>query len=552
MSLKFLGVFMKRTVFLKLFSVLLIVLVQHEIHPFDVKVLLKKINFDSSTLSEIELHSKHGFVFSHHKNLSCGASLPCSKITIQTGHATIRLNGKKVDEKILYVYPALPKTHKEALTNYVRTWFEQNMQGLDLSDLQAAHALFDRMVGKNAEQVHDSTALLACIQEIIQIFLQEFIDTIQEPPAVTAQVLESYVNELFLSRFKPLFLDLVSVETMSKQERKNIEKNVQARYEFFDSKMYGVAQRFMQEFVLILPSKLQQQFLHDGVNAIEFEHNQYLGAFVLFQEKNQLLVINNLDIDDYLISVIKHEGWPGWPLEMNKVLAIACRTYLIWQILQAQKIDRPYHIENGIKHQTYKGHHINTKLKQAIVQTRDMFVSFDEKPALTMYDACCGGIIPANIDDPSHKKISYLARSYPCTFCKNFKIFHWQAHFNEAELLKRLEKDFPKVTKIISMSVAKRDRAGLVKKVLINFGSKKVTITEKKLKSLFPEIKSFCFDIDVHSNRRFEISGRGYGHHKGLCQWGAYKLTRDDGWNFEQVLQFYYPGTKLMKLTYQR
>ena len=308
----------------------------------------------------------------------------------------------------------------------------------------------------------------------------------------------------------------------------------------------------LYEFVPILPRKLLQQILDEDIGSIEFKKNIYLGSFLLLQEKKEFYLINSLDIDDYLLSVIKHEGWPGWPLEWNKVFAITSRTYLIWHVLKAKKNNRPYHIENGNKHQTYKGHHPDAKLKQAVDETKDMFISYDGKPACTMYDACCGSVVPSLIDDPGLKAFPYLARSYPCTFCKNFKIFNWHVDLSADEIIKRLQKDFAKVTKLIDMTVYKKDKAGLVKKVQLNVGSRKIIISEKKMKSLFPEINSYAFDIHRHANRRYSIIGRGNGHHRGLCQWGAYKLVKDEHWNFAEVLQFYYPGTKLMKLTYQR
>ena len=43
------------------------------------------------------------------------------------------------------------------------------------------------------------------------------------------------------------------------------------------------------------------------------------------------------------------------------------------------------------------------------------------------------------------------------------------------------------------------------------------------------------------------IEGKGHGHHMGLCQWGAREMVRL-GWEYEDILEFYYPDTQLMKL----
>ena len=40
----------------------------------------------------------------------------------------------------------------------------------------------------------------------------------------------------------------------------------------------------------------------------------------------------------------------------------------------------------------------------------------------------------------------------------------------------------------------------------------------------------------------FQVEGRGYGHGRGMSQWGAYGAA-DAGLDWTQILDFYYPGT---------
>lgn len=522
------------------------------VHAFDVKVLLQKSMMTDLQQNSIDLQSEHGFVLSLHPSLSSGYEYKGRMVKVSSQNGVVTLNGKPLQEKLVYLSPMLSKAHLVSLKSYISCWLQNCRYDLD-HVAQPLRQLFDKIVTSDTllePSVYDELNLY--VHEVVQLFLYDFISTMQGDPAVTLETLTAYAKEFLDDRAKFLFFESIASRDLSKDQRKRLVKDKHYRYDFFLTELQAVLQTLLYDFVPTLPRKLLSQVLHEDVATIEFQGNQYLGTFLLYQEKKQLYLINSLDIDDYLLSVIKYEGWPGWPLEWNKVFAVACRTYLVWHVLQAQKTDRAYHIENGIKHQTYKGHHVNPKIKQAVDETKDIFISYDGKPACTMYDSCCGGIVPAYIDDAGHKAVPYLARSYPCTFCKGFKIFNWHIDLSADEIVKKLQKDFSKVTKIVDMSVYKKDRAGLVKKVLINVGSRKIIITEKKMKALFPQINSYCFDIEKHTNRRYTITGRGYGHHKGLCQWGAYKLVKDEHWNFAQVLQFYYPGTKLMKLTYQR
>lgn len=532
-------------------SILFLFLCILKIQAFDVKVLLQKKQIGELEQNNLELLSKHGFILSSNPNLALGYQFGGKIITLDSKHEQILLNAKPLKEKLVYVFPMLSAAQLVTLKSYVSCWLESKRIDLH-EEANVLHDLFDAFVLSDQLESVQFNQLNDFVIQIFQFFLEDFIDGISQQPSVTLETLQIYAKEFLSDRAKFLFLEQIAALNFSKDDRKKLTKDAKYRYQKFVTILSDVIQKLLYEFVPALPTKFLQQILKQDISGIEFQGNQYLGSFILFQEKKQFYVINSLDIDDYLLSVIKHEGWPGWPLEMNKVLAIACRTYLIWQVLQAQKLNRPYHIENGIKHQTYKGHHAQSaKFKQAVQETKDMFVSYDEKPALTMYDACCGGIVPAHIDDPDHKRVPYLARGYPCTFCKNYKVFNWHIDLSSEIIISRLQKDFPKISKLIDMMILKKDKAGLVKKVQFNVGTRKIVITEKKMKSLFPELKSYCFNI-TRVHRHYLIEGKGFGHHKGLCQWGAYKLVKDDHWNFSQVLQFYYPGTKLMKLTYQR
>jgi stage II sporulation protein D len=62
----------------------------------------------------------------------------------------------------------------------------------------------------------------------------------------------------------------------------------------------------------------------------------------------------------------------------------------------------------------------------------------------------------------------------------------------------------------------------------------------------YSRVKSLAFELEAHGDR-LTLSGRGFGHGAGLCQWGA-KALADQGWDFRQILEHYYPGTELQAL----
>ena len=280
---------------------------------------------------------------------------------------------------------------------------------------------------------------------------------------------------------------------------------------------------------------------------VSFDGIVYNGSFQVIKNQDSALCINCLDIEDYVCSVLRTESWPGWPLEVNKAFAIVSRSYVIAMICEARKNKRMYHVKNTNAHQTYQGVHNSSIIKQSVEQTKGIFLGFEGKPVLAMFDSCCGGIIPAHIADFNFDLAPYLARDYACTHCKRCKIYSWQVSYDHDVFEQLIVKQAHTINRFRDIKVIKKDKAGLVNEVKIKGLKSFVIISGKKLYSMFKEIKSFCFNIKKKSGKII-FNGRGFGHHLGLCQWGAREMVRD-GWDYKQILSFYYPGTHFMRLT---
>jgi len=295
--------------------------------------------------------------------------------------------------------------------------------------------------------------------------------------------------------------------------------------------------KYMHAQVCIAPQK----------GHIYFNNQEYAGTFSSILYKNQRLLVNTLGLEDYVCSVLSSESWPGWPLEVNKVFAIASRSYVLAMVIRSQASKLPYHIKNTKVHQTYEGTHTNEMLKTAVDETRGVFLSYDNKPILAMFDSCCGGVITANIADFDFEKAPYLARNYPCVYCKPCSIYQWETEYSLRDLTQRIGAPFSAKNKIKQIKIVKKDDAGLVSKINVKSGKNSVNLTGKKLYSLLSGVKSFCFTV-VKKENSVVFKGRGYGHHIGLCQWGAREMVRA-GKTYKEILKFYYPGTVFSHLT---
>lgn len=277
-----------------------------------------------------------------------------------------------------------------------------------------------------------------------------------------------------------------------------------------------------------------------------FDGHEYPGVFVIVQKNERAYLINQLDIEDYLYCVLRWESWPGWPLEVNKAFAIACRSYVIAKAAQAMQRNRLYHIKRSNLHQTYNGMHQYDVLRQAIQETQGLILTYNKKPIEAMFDCCCGGVIPAKMDGVNFKHAPYLARTTECTFCKPCKIYRWKITLEVRELQKLLADGGYHLHDIREIKVLKTDRAGIVQQVMVRDKRHRYTITGKKFYSLLSSIKSFAYTIEKKGNT-ITFLGKGYGHHLGICQWGARNML-NAGWSHRKILAFYYPQTTIMEL----
>lgn len=299
-------------------------------------------------------------------------------------------------------------------------------------------------------------------------------------------------------------------------------------------------------------------------NYIEYKKNQYFGDFVVCVENNNILIINQIPLEEYVKAVVAKEVFPGWHKEALKVTAIIARTYAVHLWEEANKKNKLYHITNTIQHQKYEGIQTYKSISNAVEDTAGMVIvdTFKESPILAMYHVCCGGVIPIQCVGFDFKKYPYLKRRNQCIGCQNYKFFNWTKKIEYSCFIDKLKELFPneniiKLNQIIRMSYSK---TGTVRRMVIEvevrknkkgIGKKQLILNNKVLRKIF-DIKlsqySSYFNITYDKKFNFVVDGRGHGHHIGLCQRGMYEYSKQ-GKEVDEIIAFYYPYTKIINVT---
>ncbi len=279
---------------------------------------------------------------------------------------------------------------------------------------------------------------------------------------------------------------------------------------------------------------------------IQVNGKSYRGWVELRKKGNGLLlVINDLDIEDYLQGVVSSEIPPGWEYDALKAQAVASRTYALYQKRMGGR--RPYHIRATVSDQMYAG---STGERpegiRAVRDTRGIVLTYQGEIIPAFYHASCGGHTEDafelwGIDAP------YL-RGVDCE-CQNISRYGlWERKIGKIQILSALRKLGRRVSDILDMNIQGITPAGRVKAVAVQSRGGKAIIPAESLRAALGNtlIPSVFFELEFDANEAV-FSGRGSGHGVGLCQWGAEEMA-ERGYDFKSILSHYYPGTDLLHL----
>lgn len=276
----------------------------------------------------------------------------------------------------------------------------------------------------------------------------------------------------------------------------------------------------------------------------------------LDREHKKILVINKIPIEQYVYAVVHCECLPFWPMDMQKIQAIISRTYAAYLMNKSRTHASPYKyydIRNTNLHQVYNGTHTIAHIRQAVDETEGQVLTYKGEIALTMFDICCGGSIPANMRCKDTTK-PYLMRTKKCTYCATSSHYSWKIDLSSQQFLAKLRANpnltskLKKLKDVTDIKVIDADKAGVVHKVKVTGSNKhSVTMSGRDIRrALTPKAKSLNFTAK-RIRDRIVLQGLGDGHQKGVCQFGCKELL-SRGWKIPKILDFYYPGTTLSRL----
>jgi len=280
---------------------------------------------------------------------------------------------------------------------------------------------------------------------------------------------------------------------------------------------------------------------------LQHDGREYRSPLELRLEENRLLLIAHMTLEHYLPGTLAGEMPISWPLEALKAQAVVSRTYA-WSLIQ-RSLRRPYDITPDVRDQVFLGiGYDDPRALMAVKLTRGIVLSKDGEPIEAFFHSTCGG----HTELASHVWPS-ASQQWPtvaCTHCRISPAARWTLNLTPEELAKALKEAGFRGEKVDRLEVLRRSPSGRALTLEVVGGDQRIEIEGNNFRRLigYDRLKSTRF---VHRIDEAEVhfEGEGYGHGVGMCQWGARGLALQST-SAEEILSYYYSGTKRMQLVY--
>ena len=303
---------------------------------------------------------------------------------------------------------------------------------------------------------------------------------------------------------------------------------------------------------------------------LKWNGKRYRGELVFTRGDSGVMAINVVPMDSYLRGVVPLEIGTRTAAEFAavQVQAIAARTYSYTRLTNTRAFD----MYATVQDQVYGG--VDAEKAQtdsAIRTTRDLVIAYAGKPINAYYSSTCGGSTAGATevwnDRPDEPYLRPVSDRIPGTdrfYCDPSPRFSWTQTWDKPALRAVMDKYLstytpaPKsgVGRITSITEQGRTASDRVRALRIETETGTYTLrgNDNRFVLRNPQgaiLNSTYFrhvtTVDGGEVSSLTVTGRGYGHGIGMCQWGAIGRARA-GQDFRTILETYYQGARVARI----
>lgn len=318
----------------------------------------------------------------------------------------------------------------------------------------------------------------------------------------------------------------------------------------------------------------------------------YPGHMEITKEEEGLLLLNEVDLEEYLKRVVPSEMPQSYELEALKAQAICARTYAWGQIQGNAYSKYGAHVDDSTNYQVYNNTDTYDSTDSAVNETFGQMLAYGDAPAeVFYYSTSCGHGTDGSVWGADASKTPYLramsiddkgktldlsSNEAFGEFIKNMDVEAYDSEFsmfrwNVKTTSRILDEKIGGVGRITGLTITERGPGGIARalKVVGTEGSK-TFVGQSKIRSILGNTaltlnrkdgststgwdtlpSGFIYiekeGADENQVTAFTIYGGGYGHGVGMSQNGAQGMAKTQK-SCAEILRYFYSGCEIVDI----
>lgn len=266
------------------------------------------------------------------------------------------------------------------------------------------------------------------------------------------------------------------------------------------------------------------------------------GRVRLSASQGTLQAVIPVPLEEYVAAVLSKEAAPSFLPEALAAQAVAVRTYALLGMTRPRSPD--YDLVSDVEDQVFDGNDgVSEPFRRAAESTRGEAITWRGELARAVYHSTCGGRTESAANAWG-QDVPYL-RSLFCDDCRDSRVWRWAYRMGSEEGRRVAKALGIQPSGPLFLEVTEWNSTGRAARVRISSGGVSRTMKASLFRRAagYAKVRSLKMEI-VPAAGGWDISGEGYGHGVGMCQWGANGMARA-GKNHREILLRYYPGTEI-------
>lgn len=278
----------------------------------------------------------------------------------------------------------------------------------------------------------------------------------------------------------------------------------------------------------------------EGRGRTIYGDDRYYGGFECALYDGELLnVINYVGLEDYVKGVIPYEMSYSWPYEALKAQAVCARTYVVYN--QNEYAQYGFDLTDDTRSQVYRGViEANETTDSAVDETAGQLVRYQGDVCEIYYFASDGGATEdgANVFDADRPYLS--GKPDPFEQAVDYSIRNWTAWRSGEDIALRLQAREYEIGNIASAAAEYSDTGNVIAINYTDVDGNELRIPGRDCYTSLG-LNNCRFNIQQEEGG-FSFTGSGWGHNCGMSQWGANAMASVYGYNYEDIIRFYFTG----------